>query len=230
MTKKVKPDSEESMVEFIAKVLKENEEFLRKNAKETYDEVSELVNDAIDYAILFVTNDEWKEEYIKSSIIGYTVHMLMPLSYAVYMDLLAANVVACFMELRLMLESLVKCYYADLRYPKKTFFAERIELLEKELDRQRKSTSKLIKEFGRNAASLWGKLSEDWLHTRGVINRIVTEAAERGIPAWSVPIPASYTETDLKVIDELRKRISKFREILDVTIEDWKSKVRSQKD
>jgi hypothetical protein len=35
---------------FITKVMRENEEFLHENAKEAYNEVVELVNDAIDLA------------------------------------------------------------------------------------------------------------------------------------------------------------------------------------
>lgn len=43
---------------YIIEVMRENEEFLRKNARETYEEVVELINDAIDNIVLAVKKAE----------------------------------------------------------------------------------------------------------------------------------------------------------------------------
>jgi hypothetical protein len=136
---------------------------------------------------------------------------------------------ACFMELRLMLESLAKCYLADLKYPDETIFREKLELLEKELEREHKSISKLMKELrgelglkNDDFVALWGKLSQDWIHTKGIVDRIVKEITEKSAaPSWTFIIPIKYTETDLDTIDELRKRISQFRGLLKVIIEKY---------
>ena len=209
---------------FIVEVLEKNHEFLLKNTKTVYNEVVELINDSIDHIGFFAKNKTWKDDYVRFSMVNYIHHILMPLSYAIYTDLLAANLVACFMELRLMLESLVKCYYADLRYPDETFFQEKINRLEAEL--QDKSTSKLLQEFGNDAVSLWGKLSMGWFHTKGIVNKFVSEIIEKeDVPAWALAIPMTYTETDLDGIAELHKRIVQFRALLQTAIEDWKSKV-----
>jgi len=201
-------------------VMKQNEAFLRQNAEETYCEVVELINDAIDNVVLAVKKTE--EDYSKYSIIFFLHHILMPFSYAIHVDMLAGNIPACFMELRLMLESLVKCYLADLKYPDQTFFQERLKLLEAE----NLSTSKLMKELGRKLGlenyfvALWSKLSQDWIHTKGIMDRVVAQVIEKSdVPPWGLVLPMNYSESDLDTIDELRNNISKFISLLKTTME-----------
>jgi hypothetical protein len=99
--------------------MRENDDSLKKFAKETYNEVSELMNDSSDYMSFFAKKGI--ENMTKSTMSFYTLHMLMPLSYGIYVDLLAGNILVCFMELRLMLESLVKCYLSDLNLNSASF-------------------------------------------------------------------------------------------------------------
>lgn len=158
----------------------------------------------------------------------------MPSSYAIHTDLLIGNLPACFMELRLMLESLIKCYLADLKYPEQSFFQRKLELLEKETkDKNGEEIPKrehdFIKEFDEimnldgGSVKLWGKLSKDWVHTRGVVDRVVSQISEKsGPPSWALVIPMNYAEDDLDTIKELCKRVSQFRELLKVTIENYK--------
>ena len=201
-------------------VMKQNEAFLRQNAEDTYYEVVELINEAIDNVVLAVKKTE--EDYSKYSIIFFLHHILMPFSYAIHVDMLAGNIPACFMELRLMLESLVKCYLADLKYPDQTFFQERLKLLEAE----NLSTSKLMKELGRKLGlenyfvALWSKLSQDWIHTKGIMDRVVAQVIEKSdVPPWGLVLPMNYSESDLDTIDELRNNISKFISLLKTTME-----------
>jgi len=213
--------------DYIIKVMRENEEFLRKNAKETCDEVVELMNDAIDYVMHAVKRKESRKDYVNRSMAFFLHHILMPFSYAIYVDLLVGNIPACFMELRLMLESLAKCYFADLKYPDRTFFQERLELLEAE----DLSMSKLMKELGKELGfendfvALWGKLSRDWIHTKGIMDRVVSQVIEKSdIPPWALTLPMNYKENDLDAVDELRKYISQFRTLLTTTMEKYQQK------
>lgn len=230
MTDETKDDSTDAKhFDFITSVMKENEIFLIRNAEETYDEVVSLTNDARDYVGFSVEGEKSKENYVRYSTVFFIHHILVPSSYAIQTDLLIGNMPACFMELRLMLESLAKCYLADLKYPDETIFREKLELLEKELEREHKSISKLMKELGGELGlknddfvALWGKLSQDWIHTKGIVDRIVKEITEKSAaPSWTFIIPIKYTETDLDTIDELRKRISQFRGLLKVIIEKY---------
>lgn len=217
--------------DFINNVMRENDDFLIKYAKETNDEVSELINDSIDYMQFFVKKGE--ENWAKSTMAFFTIHMLMPLSYAIYVDLLAGNIPVCFMELRLMLESLVKCYLADLKYPDSTFFQEKLELLKKEKKSndktKRKGDSDFMKEFDKElgfnkcAIKLWGKLSEDWVHTKGFMDKVVYQVAEKSnVPPWGLVIPCNFVKADLEDIEELHKRISQFRNLLKIAMKNQK--------
>jgi len=121
------------------------------------------------------------------------------------------------MQLRLMLESLTKCYLSDLKYPNQIFFQEKLKLLEKES----KKDYQLMKEIdeqldsGNGFIALWGKLSQDWVHAKGVIDKVVSAIIEKSdVPAWGLVIPMKYTETDLNAIVELQKCVSQFRKLL----------------
>ena len=202
-------------------VMRGNEDFLRSNAKETYDEVIELINDAIDYVDLAIRKRDSVEDYVRESLSFFLHHILMPFSYAIYLDLMAGNIPACFMQLRFMLESLAKCSLADLRYPDENFFQSKLEMLQEE----DLSTSKILRELGTELGlgssfvALWGKLSDDWIHTRGIIDRITNQIIERSdVPAWALVIPMNYADSDLDTIDELRKRISQFRHLATAAI------------
>jgi len=207
--------------EHVVQVMQGNEDFIRNNAKETYDEVIEFINDAIDYVGLAVRNPDSAENYVKQSLYPFLHHILMPFSYAIYLDLMAGNIPACYMELRLMLESLGRCCLADLKYPDAGFFETKLQLLE----REEPSTSRVLRDLGRELGSgndfvaLWGKLSQDWIHTKGIMDRVTNQIIEKSdVPPWALVIPMHYTASDLDGIDELRKRISQFRRLLTVAM------------
>jgi len=222
MAEETKGDSVavEDPLNYIIEVMRQNEAFLRQNAEETYYEVVELINDAIDNVVLAVKKNP--EDYAKYSMIFFLHHILMPFSYAIHLDMLTGNIPACFMELRLMLESLVKCYLADFQYQDQSFFQDKLKLLEEE----RKSTSELMMELGKklgsNFVALWGKLSQDWVHTKGIMDRVVAQVIEKSdVPSWGLVLPMYYAESDLDTIDELRNRISKFRSLLTAVMEKY---------
>lgn len=210
-----------SYIEVIAQLLHENDEFLAKHAKEVYDEVIELLNDAIDHMIFLTKRPGAKEEHSRFAVANFVWHILMPMSYAIYLNLLAANLVSCFGELRIMTESLGECYVADQHFPDQPFFQARIELLHQE----RASTAKRLEELGKDFIVLWGKLSEDWVHTRGIVDKIVSRVSEgEDWPIWTVVVPMTYSKGDLTTLEELRKRVSEFRVLLARTLSEWKQK------
>lgn len=212
----------------MAKVAKENEEFLRNKAKGAFDEVIELVNDAIDYVIFAVKRKEAKEDYINRPMFFFIHHILMPFSYGLCADLLIGNLPACFMVLRFMLESLAKCYIADLHPDKNLFFEVKLLSLEKVLKKKEISTSKLLKDFGEiiglkgEPLKLWSKLSQDWVHTRGIVKKIVDQIVGKSdLPPYGLSIPMNYTENDLDSLNELSKIISEFGKLLKPIMEKY---------
>jgi len=208
-------------IDLISQLLHENDEFLANHAKEVYNEVIELLNDAIDHMVFLAKRPRAKEEHGRFAIASFVWHMLMPMSYAIYLNLLAANLISCFGELRILTESLGECYVADQHYPDQPFFQARIELLHQE----RTSTAKRIKALGNDFIVLWGKLSEDWVHTRGIVDKIVRRVSEgQDWPGWTVVVPMTYSEDDLAILGELRKRVSDFRILLARAVDEWKRK------
>ncbi len=213
---------------YIVERMNENEEFLFSNARDAIEEVVELINDAIDNVGYAAKRAESKKDYVERSMAFFIYHVLMPFSYAIYVDLVAANLPVCFIELRLMLESLARCYLADLRYSGLPFFQERLKSLEQE----QQSISEMMKELGRKVGVqdefviLWGKLSQDWVHTQGFVNNVVENVIERSdIPPWALVVPMNYARSDLDSIGELRSRIAQFRNMLKIAIERYKQEL-----
>lgn len=229
-TKDTSTAMDEYLDDILFKVIRENGEFLNNNAEEAYTEVVNLASDAIGYFGFAVKDGKSQEErvslYLERSMAFFFHHVLWPFSCAIHTDVLTGNLPACFMELRLMVESLAKCYLADLKYPEQTFFQERLRLLEEE----RRSISKLMEDLGERlgldfAAPLWHKLSQDWVHTKGVMDKFVGQIEKSNVPHWALVIPVNYTENDLDALEELRKRISQFKELLAATAEKYQQEL-----
>jgi hypothetical protein len=209
-------------------VMRKNGVFLRQNAEESYYEVVNLINDALNYLGFAVKKKGSKEYYVKHSMVFFLYHILVPFSCAIHLNMLSGNIPVCFMELRLVLESLVECYLADLRYQDQSFFQEKLKLLEEE--KEKKSTSKLMRELGEqlglNFVALWGELSQRWCHTKGIVDGVVAQVVEKSdAPSWALVIPMHYAKSDLDTIDELRSRISKFRSLLAAAMEKYQQEL-----
>jgi hypothetical protein len=222
-------NKEEGFSSLIEEVARENEKFLKEKAKESFGEVIELINDAIDYAIFIAKGKEIKEEYTNRPILFFVFNVLMPFSYGIFVDLLVGNLPACFYELRVMLESIAKCYVAELHPDKDLFFEIKLLSLEKVLKKEEVSTSKLLKDFGKmieledEPLKLWGKTSQDWIHTTGIAKKIVEQVVEKSeLPSYALVLPMSYSEADLDIIEELGRQVSNFRKILKTTMDKYK--------
>jgi hypothetical protein len=203
-------EDREGFIEFTKKIALANVRVLEERAKGVLEEVEGFLDDVWEY------EGEVKDENIQL----YIITILQPVAYGVYIDLLIGNLLAFFMELRLLLESLAYCYMAK-------FFPGDYSLNK---IYQHVSTSKVIKEFGEMARlgnepiKLWGKLSEDWCHAleiteggpKGMIARVIEHLDRYFIPPFS-SIPLLYEvfwEETSYLIDEAGKRMSEFRQIL----------------
>jgi hypothetical protein len=213
-------------VNHVAEILLENCAFIGDDAemRNVADEIIELLNDVIDYGIVFA-KEYPRELQMTSAMINYAEHILMPLSYGVYLDFLSANIPACLMQLRVMTEFLPMCLYADLKDPQQKFFLHKTFALERKLKERRTSISKIIRDssafVGEKTSNetllLWRELSEYWVHPAGLMRRIFIDAVEsRQIPAWAVAIPMGYIEEDKAIIMEFFKHLSLFRRLLRV--------------
>jgi len=218
----------QTYLEDLTQTLTENQEFLRENAKELSDEAVEFINDAIDYVALVTKAERSTKLYVERSMAIFVYHILMPFSYAIYPEVLLGNLPGCFMQLRLVHESLVKCYAADSWYPDETFFQDRLALLEKNGPR----TGRLMRKLGRQLGfdnefvDLWNHLSREWIHTKGIVDRVVDRLAQEGdVPPWALVVPLNYTEDDLDALDNLREQISRFRGLLQVTMEQYQQEL-----
>jgi hypothetical protein len=76
----------------VVEVMRENRAFIRNNAEGVYEEVIELINDAIDEVGFAVEKPEREKDCLERSMTFFIYHVLMPFSYAIYWDLLAGNV------------------------------------------------------------------------------------------------------------------------------------------
>lgn len=156
-------------------------------------------------------------------------HILFPLSFALRIDLLLSNIPACFFELRLILESMAKCFWADIQFKEQDSFMEKLQSLEDKINRKETSTSKLLNEMGRDYCALYGKLSNEWLHTKGFVEKLLNETLKGdGIPAYALASPISYNETDIDIIRELCASVSKFRALLKETVDRWNREIGKQ--
>lgn len=209
--------------DLIKPVIQENEAFCKSDqiGRETQTEIVELINDAIDHVHWEVKIPEWKEHFPKFAMLNYLFSVLMPVSYAIHFDFLGGNLPASFMQLRVLLEQLAKCFFSDRNYPNLSFFQEKMVMLEAE----NLTSTKRIEMIEPTAARLWTQLSNDWAHMK-YLERIVRVVLERGaVPGYGLVIPIALSDTELPEIEELGQSIAQFRVILANTVDKWKSEV-----
>jgi hypothetical protein len=57
------------------------------------------------------------------------------------------------------------------------------------------------------------------------MDKFVGQIEKSNVPRWALVIPVNYTENDLDALEELRKRISQFRELLAATVEKYQQEL-----
>lgn len=211
----------------ITEVMKENENFLKENAKEVLHELIFFLSNDVIESVRFAAE---VKDYNHWAMHSFIICILQPFSYALYVDLLAGNLPVCFFELRFLLESLAKHYLADARYPSHLFFEQKLEFLEIDLKKTKSSITEMMRELDKVLmieflpSSLWQEISEKWIHTRGLAKKITNYIVERqSLPPWGLIIPGPYTRDDLPEIYELKEKILKFKQICNEAVKSWKS-------
>ena len=200
-------------------VIKKNEIFLLENVKDVYDEVTSLKEDAEDILKSKISKYYERCELSKHAMGFYVLIILVPHTRSLHENLLSGNLSTCFVELRFLLESLVKCYLADLRYAHELPFDKRIKMLEDE----RRNITKLMEEMGKifgssQFKSMWETLSDKWVHTRGHLH-MVNIAKESEDLLASQFNAFYYKEGDIKTLIELKKDVARFRNLLKMVID-----------
>lgn len=241
MTKQMQEtsSSSENHLSHIFEVMTINELFLRENARDVYSQIVGLCNDAVDYLKVIFDFPQKVEESNSRSMFIFLNHILLPLSDAIWLDTISGNLLACFSEIRTILESLAKCFLADLHFPDQPSFQERLRLLEEEKteangEQERISISKRMKEIGKylkqdkDFVVLWGKLSNDWVHTRGVTGRLVDQLEKTNIPAWSLVLPMNFAKDDLEILTELGKRLAELRHLIRLSVGNYQEMLNVQ--
>lgn len=206
-------------------VMNKNEDFLFENYKDIVDEIVELANDAIDYVSSYAKQDKGDKAYAEKAIHFYAYHVLMPSSNALLVSLLSGNLPACFRELRFLVETLAKCYLADLYHSEFSFFEKRLYFLQHPEDKKKRvPETDLIKEFaeksgnGEKVVNLWRTLSEE-THTKKFTERVVDNVMNhKNVPAYALVIPMVFRDGDLHDIQDLNNYIVSFGEILNKTM------------
>jgi hypothetical protein len=69
------------------------------------------------------------------------------------------------------------------------------------------------------------KFLREWVHTKGIVKRIVDQVVENSAPPYALGIPMNYTKSDLDSLNELNEEISEIRNLLKITIEKYKEQI-----
>jgi len=71
---------------------------------------------------------------------------------------------------------------------------------------------------------MWGKLSRNWLHAKGFLDKIVDVVVKQSeIPSWGLVIPINYTIEDLAFLVELKKEIIRIRRFLKEVMQEYQN-------
>ena len=207
-----------------------------REVEEALSETIKLANDIIDYWGE-VPHENFTDLAVRSTFLFSLLHIIWPSTNGIALDLLLGNLPACFMQLRLIVETMAKSLATDYTYEFKGISVYNSESLERYLKSEKVSTSRFLRKMlsevmGRDAAEetlkLWGKLSEDWAHFRGIVRRIKESLEkERFPPSYHLALPIELDEEVREDLEELVKRVKNTRELLKIFFERWKQLVKS---
>jgi len=211
-----------------------------KRLGEAFHEVIELLNDLIE-ANPFLSCKE-KEKYyerlkelsVRSAFRFAQDHIALPLASAVLYDLVGGNLVACFMQLRLILEALVKSLAVDYEYRFKGIsvesikeweeYAQSIKKREKYARRSFRDIVKYLRKHGllnseacSDAIELWRDLSEKWVHLRGYASKVkerVSKGKKPAIPFYMLMMPIDIDSELEPELRDLHTHVYRLRKLL----------------
>ena len=175
------------------------------------------MNDVIDYIQPMPRNPT---EFTRSAKAVFVATSLMPTSFGIYTDFLAGNIPLCFVQLRMMIESMAVYFTADKEHNQESFFYDKIVLSKKAQDLQGVRISKVISAIDEDAAKVWHRCSQ-WVHPQDLAKKFVNYVAEHGAPSWSLALPMEYDSIDEPAIEELGSELALFRRILSRMMNNW---------
>jgi hypothetical protein len=229
----IRPTEDHPIIKLANEIMQRNHEYLHDNAIDVYREIIQLINDVIDYSGNYLRLVNLYNEYPKTAKLYFLFNILSPYSSAIYMDILIGNMPACFVELRMILESLAESYLADLKYPNEQTFQSKLDKLRDEKIKDKYgnireiSITQRMKELGTSIKvddipKLYGKLSLRWVHSKGVMNRIGNGMSNYSVPSWGVSIPGYYSEADLSDLGKMSQYTNQIRMIIGVALKEYK--------
>jgi len=192
-------------------------------------EVADLASDVIDY---YPHGDPRKvsELLVRSAFLFSIFHVIWPLSMGILVDLLVGNLPACFMQLRLLVETAAKALLVDheMKFQDDVFTG--VDELERSL--RATSTSKVLrklsdlkladKEVVKDAVELWNKLSGEWAHFRGLFRRTEKALEKSGdLQSFRYVLPAELDERDAGDLKELAECVARARRLLRALYSSW---------
>lgn len=201
--------------DIVGKTLEENRKFIENEVGELHEAMENFRDFVLSYWDRYQLMTKSKEEIdrsLKYPEIWYVNHLLFPAFGSIATNLRIGNIRGCFMELRLLVETIVCCYKCQTM--EELGSCRGRAGIMKEVDKE----LNLGKENG--FAKLYGRLS-DQVHSekfnRWACSFYKDEKKEEDkeiIHSWKFMIPVYYRkETDIEPLKELSERIKEFMDL-----------------
>jgi hypothetical protein len=214
----------DKMCDLLCSTIRENEEFMWKHARAAYNEIAKLSTDSSRIMSGAPPQIQTPAGYLSSARAFFANHVLNPIGSGILSALLDGNIPACFMMLRLLLETLLTCWYADQKYGGLDQFDARLASVQDEKIRVSDICARLESGLKIDGVIIdqWRSLSSEWIHSPNQAGRFVDAIARKGSPpSWSLMIPISYVKEDVEFLEDLGKQIQKFRSTMRATFDTW---------
>jgi hypothetical protein len=202
-------------------------------ARGTLKKICDLLDD-----IVKIVNIEIPRNYRVEEIMRFCTPLTLMMIVRPAMDhLLTAYVFGayplCYQSIRMSTEALAYSLYVDLSMPlsNDSIFLEKLLKFQKYyLKKRRISTSKLIKnlsnvvgkELSRKMRKIWHETSNSFLHFKGYLDKMLKWHSDNP-PSCLVGAFVGYDDADEPCLNELRKVVEEFRELLKETWSFWKN-------
>jgi hypothetical protein len=215
----------EAMCDLLCDTLRTNNKFIWTHARAVYVEIGDLTLDAMGMmGDAPRTISKYPAMDMSSTRLFFAAHVLNPLGNGILSAVLDGNMPACFMMLRLLLETLLTCWCADQDYSGLNRFDERLSSFHKKptvfsglckrLDSDLKTEGVIL--------NLWKSLSNNWVHSSRQAARFMETIDKTGDPpSSSVMIPVRYGTEDVEFLELLGTQVQQFRKILKIASEKW---------
>lgn len=193
-------------------------------------EASDLLDDLMRYEV-DEAHGPASQLITRSAFLFSIIYVAIPLSTGILVDLHIGNLPACFMQLRMLVETMSLALITDyhMRFSQDVFTS--IDALEEKINRQQISLSKVLKdnlsrvageETAGLALKLWGKLSGRWLHSIGSFRVIAENFNEmEDIESFRYLLPAELDENDVLSLEELTKYLQDTRRLIKNLYKSW---------